>query len=194
MGGKPGVAERFSGDQVHDTVFLCYSSGTTGLPKGVESTHYNMTSQLGAFNAGGEKLIPGRDKVLGVLPNSHIYGMLIINQRPLTNGVPIVYLPRYEEVGMLRAIAVHRITQILLVPPMMITMIQSRNTDMFDLSCMRTVLSAAAPLGDDLAEAFVKKFPETRITQGYGKLIHPCRAKLTARSYRDFPYHHHLHP
>lgn len=168
MGGEPSEPERFEGDQVHESVFLCYSSGTTGLPKGVESTHYNMTSQLGAFNAGGERLHSGRDKVLGVLPNSHIYGVLIINQRPLTNGVPVVFLPRYEEVAMLRAIAVHRITQILIVPPIMITMVQSKNTELFDLTCMRTILSAAAPLGDDLAQAFVAKFPQTRITQGYG--------------------------
>ena len=169
MGGKPGVPEKFEGDQVHEPVFLCYSSGTTGLPKGVMSTHYNMTSQLQAFNAGGEKLVCGRDKVLGVLPNSHIYGVLIINQRPLTNAVPVVFLPRYEEVAMLRAIATQRITQILIVPPIMITMVHSKNTDLFDLSCMRTVLSAAAPLGDDLAQAFVNKFPQVRITQGYGK-------------------------
>lgn len=191
--GGIGKAEVFTGDQIHDTVFLCYSSGTTGLAKGVMTTHYNMTSQLQALHAGAEKYLTGRDRVLGVLPNSHAYGIMLINQRSLMNGVPAVFLPKYEEVAMLRAIATHKITQILVVPPMMITMVKSKNTDLFDLSCMRTVSSAAAPLGRDLASAFLDKFPQTRIVQAYGMFpVHLVCCLLTHRSDGDIPGHHNL--
>lgn len=66
--GARGRAAKFTGDEVFDTAWLCYSSGTTGLPKGVMTTNYNMTSQLQALNVGYQKLQSGKDVVLGVLP------------------------------------------------------------------------------------------------------------------------------
>ena len=57
------------------TAYLCYSSGTTGRAKGVETTHHNMTSQLQALNTVYQPLGKG-DVVLGILPFSHIYGKL----------------------------------------------------------------------------------------------------------------------
>lgn len=188
--GAIGEAEVFEGDQVHEPAFLCYSSGTTGLPKGVMTTHHNMTSQLQALHAGAEKYVAGRDRVLGVLPNSHVYGTVLINQRSLMNGVPAVFLPRYEEVAMLRAISNLGITQILVVPPMMITLVKSKNTDNFDLSHMRTVSSAAAPLGADLAKAFLDKYPHTSIVQAYGEFRVRLGLLLTLRSDRDVASDH----
>ena len=57
----------------HETTVLCYSSGTTGRAKGVETTHYNITSQLQAYNLGGEQLDPHKDVAMGFLPFGHMY-------------------------------------------------------------------------------------------------------------------------
>lgn len=102
--GARGKSEHFPGQQSRDTAWLCYSSGTTGLPKGVMTTHNNMTSQLQALNIGYQKLKSGRDTVLGILPYSHIYGLTIVHFQPFTVGVPLIVLPRFEEATVLSAI------------------------------------------------------------------------------------------
>lgn len=103
--GAPSKAERFDGEQVFDTQWLCYSSGTTGFPKGVMTTHNNMTSQLEAVNASYGQFATGKgDVVLGFLPMSHIYGLTIVLLQPWTAGIPVVVLPRFEEVAALTAI------------------------------------------------------------------------------------------
>lgn len=58
----------FNGKEAHATAWLCYSSGTTGLPKGVMTSHYNMTSQLQAVNSAFTIIAPKKDVILGILP------------------------------------------------------------------------------------------------------------------------------
>jgi acyl-CoA synthetase (AMP-forming)/AMP-acid ligase II len=102
---KPGKAARFdSGAEARETAFLCYSSGTTGLPKGVMTSNWNLTSQLQALNVAYEPLQHGRDVVLGILPFSHIYGLTVVFLQPITVGVPVVVLPKFEEMPVLSAI------------------------------------------------------------------------------------------
>lgn len=67
-----GKAERFDGPDARATAWLCYSSGTTGLPKGVMTSHRNLVSEIQAINLAYPKLVPGKDKTLGVLPMSHM--------------------------------------------------------------------------------------------------------------------------
>jgi acyl-CoA synthetase (AMP-forming)/AMP-acid ligase II len=60
------------------TAFLCYSSGTTGRAKGVETSHHNMTSQIQALNIAYTQLRKGQDVCLGILPFGHIYGLTVV--------------------------------------------------------------------------------------------------------------------
>lgn len=101
--GKPGKAEVFRGNQVYETMWLCYSSGTTGLPKGVESTHHNFTSQLQALKPSYQRLGPG-DKMIAFPPLSHTYGTTMVLQQPFSVGACAVILPRFEEIAFLSAI------------------------------------------------------------------------------------------
>lgn len=100
----PAVAERFDRADSHTTAWLCYSSGTTGLPKGVMTTHFNITSQVQAGNVGFQRMKPNRDVVLGFIPYSHIYGAVIGLLQPISQGAAVVVLPRFEEVPVLEAI------------------------------------------------------------------------------------------
>lgn len=125
-----------NGDEVHDTAWLCYSSGTTGLPKGVMTTHHNMTSQLQAVNVAYQSLESGKDTVLGILPFSHIYGLTVILLQPLTVGVPVVVLPKFDEIPVLNAIQKFKITHGLIVPPILIVLLHSQNIKKYDLSSL----------------------------------------------------------
>ncbi|BEI81478.1 hypothetical protein CcaverHIS002_0206380 [Cutaneotrichosporon cavernicola] len=166
--GARAEPEHFTGSQIRDTAFLCYSSGTTGLPKGVMTTHNNMTSQLQALNIGYEQLESGRDTVLGILPYSHIYGLTIVFFQPFTVGVPLVVLPRFEEISVLSAIQKFKITHGLIVPPIIIILLNSSNVDNYDLSSVRTFMVGAAPTSPELSESFSRRFPHITLTQGYG--------------------------
>lgn len=102
--GPPTEHETFDGAQAQATAWICYSSGTTGLPKGVMMSHFNLTSQLQTSAVGVEQLKSGKDVVLGVLPMSHVYGLAFLLMNPMTMGCPVVVLPRFEEVAALSAI------------------------------------------------------------------------------------------
>jgi acyl-CoA synthetase (AMP-forming)/AMP-acid ligase II len=166
-----------TGDE-HATAYLCYSSGTTGRAKGVETSHHNMTSQLQALNLVYQPLKSDRDVVLGILPFSHIYGMpiakaqlttglTVVIHQPLTVGVPVVVLPRFEEIPVLEAIQRYRITWGLVVPPILIVLLHSKQVNKYDLGSLVGLQSGAAPLGVELIRAFEDRHG-IPITQGYG--------------------------
>ncbi|RSH86366.1 uncharacterized protein EHS24_004615 [Apiotrichum porosum] len=169
--GTPAAeAEHFDGSDSLETAWLCYSSGTTGLPKGVMTTHWNLTSQLQVSNVAYETLQsgPGGDVVMGSVPMSHIYGVTLSLLQPFSMGVPVVILPKFEEIAALEAIQKYKITHLLLVPPLFLLFVHSKNLDKYDLSSVRTAMSGAAPLSRELSEAFLARIPTAVALQGYG--------------------------
>jgi acyl-CoA synthetase (AMP-forming)/AMP-acid ligase II len=157
--GERGHVEHFEGTDAHTTAWLCYSSGTTGLPKGVMTTHYNLTSMMESYNTVGLKHVLGRDTILGILPMSHIFGLLCLLLQPLTRGVPVVVMPRFEEVSVLKAIEKYRITFATFVPPIILVLLHSKERAKYDVSSLQRVMCGAAPLSEELARAFTAAFP-----------------------------------
>jgi long-subunit acyl-CoA synthetase (AMP-forming) len=150
-----------------NTAYLCYSSGTTGRAKGVETTHHNMTSQVQAVQMVMEPLREGQDRVLGILPFSHIYGLTMLIHYPMSVGVPIIVLPRFDEIQVLEVIQKYKITFGYVVPPVLIVLLNSLNVPKYDISSLKGVMSGAAPLSADLAHAVQEKL-NFGVTQGYG--------------------------
>lgn len=148
-----------------DIVVLPYSSGTTGLSKGVVLTHRNCTANL----AQTEACLPlhPHDTFIAVLPFFHIYGMQVIMNLGLRIGATLVTMPRFDLAAFLDAIQRYRVTVAFIVPPIVLALAKHPMVDDFDLSSLRVVNSGAAPLGADVAAAAQARI-KVPIIQGYG--------------------------
>ncbi|HEX8459697.1 MAG TPA: AMP-binding protein [Pyrinomonadaceae bacterium] len=152
-------------DPREDVVALPYSSGTTGLPKGVMLTHRNLIANVLQVQAC--ELVAESDTLVCVLPLFHIYGMVVIMNVGLYAGATIVFMPRFELEIFLRVLQDYGVTLAHVVPPIMLALAQHASVDNYDLSKLKTLFSGAAPLSEQLARACAERLG-TRIRQGYG--------------------------
>jgi acyl-CoA synthetase (AMP-forming)/AMP-acid ligase II len=154
-------------DPARDLAVLPYSSGTSGVPKGVCLTHRNLVANLCQMRGLPDRLFGPDDRVLGVLPFFHIYGMVVIMGAALVEGATIVSLPRFDLEQALRVMQEHRITVANVVPPIVLALAKHPAVAQFDLSALRVVFSGAAPLGAELAQACAQRLGVV-VRQGYG--------------------------
>lgn len=152
-------------DPLEDPVVLPYSSGTTGLPKGVMLTHHNLVANLRQIRA-TDTIVSG-DVLIGVLPFYHIYGMVVIMAHALSNGASVVTMPRFDFETFLRIIQHYGVTKAHLVPPIILALAKHPLVESYDLSSLKVIMSGAAPLGEDLVVACANRLG-TFVKQGYG--------------------------
>ena len=152
-------------DPLEDVVTLPYSSGTTGLPKGVMLTHHNLAANLAQSE---HALVMEDDEVVvAVLPFFHIYGMQVLMNGVLYYGGTTVTLPRFDLEQFLRVIQDQKVTQAYVVPPIVLALAKHPLVDAFDLSSLRRVISGAAPLTAELAAEAAERIG-CEVAQGYG--------------------------
>jgi acyl-CoA synthetase (AMP-forming)/AMP-acid ligase II len=152
-----------------DLLALPYSSGTTGFPKGVMLTHRNIIANL--VQCEGIKnyhIVDVEDRVIGVLPFFHIYGMVVVMNLTLMCGATIVTMPRFDLVQFLELIQKYRITRTNLVPPILVALDKHPLVDKYDLSSLVELFSGAAPLSHELATEASKRLHGCSVVQGYG--------------------------
>jgi acyl-CoA synthetase (AMP-forming)/AMP-acid ligase II len=169
-------------DPAEDVVALPYSSGTTGLPKGVMLTHRNLVANICQYLA--IQMREG-DRILAVLPFFHIYGLLLMMNAPLRRAGTVVTMPRFELAEFLRVIQHYRITRAYVVPPIVLALAKDPLVDRFDLSSLEYMNSGAAPLSAELEAACGTRLG-CRMTQGYGltetsPVTHACPDKLAGQ-------------
>ena len=151
-----------------DLAFLAYSSGTTGLPKGVMLSHRNIIADvLMITGAVGGWYKSGSDKFLGVLPFFHIYGLTGLVHQPLYRGIELVVMPAFNLEVFLRAIQDYKITFIYVAPPVVVRLARDPTVDKYDLSSVRMITSGAAPLTRELVDSVHKRL-KIKINQAYG--------------------------
>lgn len=154
-----------------DVVALPYSSGTTGLPKGVMLTHKGQVTSV-AQQVDGENpnlWIHSEDVIICVLPLFHVYSLNSILLCGLRAGAAILIMQKFDVVPFLELIQKYKVTIGAVVPPIVLTIANNEETvDKYDLSSIRTVMSGAAPLGKELEDTVRNKFPNAKLGQGYG--------------------------
>ena len=152
-------------DYAEHVVVLPYSSGTTGLPKGVMLTHRNLVANIAQME---HTFVPSDgEAALAALPFFHIYGMQVLMNMLLAFGVRVVTMPRFDMVRALELVQEQRITRFFAVPPMVLGLAKHPAVDDFDLSSIKQIFSGAAPLGADLADAAASRVG-CEVVQGYG--------------------------
>ena len=152
-------------DPTEDLVALPYSSGTTGLPKGVMLTHHNLVSNLCQTHS--VEQLSDAEVLIGILPFYHIYGMVVIMSGAIRAGGTIVTMPRFDLEQFLELLQTHGVTMAYLVPPIVLALAKHPLVDNYDISKLRNILSGAAPLPESVARACIERHG-VMLRQGYG--------------------------
>ena len=162
--GEP-LEDQADVDLDNDVAALPYSSGTTGLPKGVMLTHRNLVANL--VQTQSLFRISSDDVLIAVLPFFHIYGMQVIMNLGLCGGAKVVTMPRFDLEQFLGLVQDQKVTRAYVVPPIALGLAKHPLVDKYDVSSLELAFSGAAPLGPELEEACAKRLG-CRVSQGYG--------------------------
>ena len=148
--GEPEPTARARHRPADDLAVLPYSSGTTGLPKGVMLTHRNLVANV--LQTGEVSRSASDDVLIGCLPFFHIYGMTVIMNHGPRNGATIVTMPRFDLEQFLGLIEEHGARVAYVVPPIALASPSIRRSTTPTSRSLRMIMSGAAPLGAELAE------------------------------------------
>jgi len=159
--GDPGAP---AVDAAGDLAVLPFSSGTTGLSKGVMLTHRNLVANMEQIRA--VHRIAAEDVLVGVLPFFHIYGQVVVLNLGLSQGATIVTLPRFDMAAFLDVLEQHRVTRAHIAPPVVLGLAKAPGVERRELA-LKVVISGAAPLDADTANRASERLGAP-VRQGYG--------------------------
>jgi len=151
-------------DVEEDLIVLPYSSGTTGLPKGVMLSHQNLVANYVQFASAAR--LTERDVMLIFLPCYHIYGTMLIGAG-LASGALQVIMEKFDLATALALMERHRVTLFYAVPPVLLALTNYPDLRKHDFSSVRYVMSGAAPLPPEIARR-MQELTGVQVIQGYG--------------------------
>ncbi|MED9996055.1 MAG: AMP-binding protein [Paludibacteraceae bacterium] len=149
----------------HDVVNMQYTSGTTGFPKGVMLTHYNISND--GFFTGEHMKFTSEDKLCVCVPLFHCFGVVLATMNCLTHGCTQVMVEKFDPLVVLASVHQERCTALYGVPTMFIAELNHPMFEMFDLTCLRTGIMAGALCPVELMRQVSDKMHMT-ITSVYG--------------------------
>lgn len=171
-----------------DTAAILYSSGTTGVSKGVVLTHANLITIMKLLCWSADVSTAQDDVFLAFIPMFHVYGLMFFGFGLLCVGVTTVLMQKYDFQAMLVAIEKHKVNNIPAVPPVIHSLVKHASKDGCDLSSLRRVGSGAAPLSKEMSLEFRKLFPWVELRAGYG-LTESCGGATFFGSDKDAKAH-----
>ncbi len=170
-------------DPAQDLAVLPYSSGTTGLPKGVMLSHRNLVANMLQIVHGLS--LRDDDTLIGVLPFYHIYGLEVILLSTVYKGGTLVSMPRFDLEQFLQLMQRYEVTICPVVPPIVLALAKHPLVDQYRFPRLRFVGSGAAPLGEDVEQTCAARLG-CPVIQGYGMTETSAVSHLTPL---DHPKH-----
>ncbi|XP_027365504.1 4-coumarate--CoA ligase-like 5 [Abrus precatorius] len=171
-----------------DTAAILYSSGTTGVSKGVVLTHANLISIMRLLFWSADVSASQDDVFLAFIPMFHVYGLVFFGLGLLCVGVKTILMQKFDFQAMLVAIQKHKVNNLPAVPPVILALVKYASKARCDLSSLRRVGSGAAPLSREVSQEFRKTFPWVELRPGYG-LTESCGAASFFVSDKDAKAH-----
>ena len=161
----PAIEPEFPAVSPDDVAVLLYTSGTSGLPKGVLLTYGNLQSDVDAAiqHAGLQQ----RHTFLGIIPLFHSFGLTAMMLAPIQLGATIVYIARFSPVATLNAMREHKASLVFGIPSMFAALLRLKDAKPEDFSGIYAMISGGEPLPEALREAFRQRFG-VQLYEGYG--------------------------
>ena len=175
-------------EPARDVAVLQYTGGTTGLPKGAQLTHANLYANAMQLALWGPEVRPGEEKILGVLPLFHAFGMTAVMNLGIAIGAEIVLMPHFKVAEVLKAIDREKPTFFIAVPTMISALNAARDLANCDLSKLKYCISGGAPLPLPVQQRF-EELTDCSLVEGYGLseagpvcTVNPCTGRNKAGS------------
>jgi long-chain acyl-CoA synthetase len=159
------VQPKFPSPLPNDVAVLLYTSGTSGMPKGVLLTYDNFQSDIDAAIEAAQ--LKHQHTFLGIIPLFHSFGITAMMLAPIQLGAKIIYIARFSPVATLNAIREHKVSIFFGIPSMFAAIARLKNAQPDDFSQMYAIISGGEPLPAVLREGFKQKFG-VPIHEGYG--------------------------
>lgn len=154
-------------DPKEDLALLQYTGGTTGHPKGVMLTHYNLVSNVQMCDAWIYKTKKGEETILGVLPLFHVYGMTAVMNLSIMRGYRLVLLPKFDVKEVLQTIEKEKPSLFPGAPTIYVGLLNYPDIGKYDLSSIEACISGSAPLPVEVQQNF-EKLTGGKLVEGYG--------------------------
>jgi long-chain acyl-CoA synthetase len=150
-----------------DLALLQYTGGTTGFPKGVMLTHENLVANMVMCSHWMYKSKEGEEKVLGILPFFHVYGMTTVMNLSVMKASQMILLPKFDAETTLKTIQKQKPTMFPGAPTIYIALLNHPDIKKYDLSSIDSCISGSAPLPLEIQENF-EKVTGGKLVEGYG--------------------------
>jgi fatty-acyl-CoA synthase len=157
---------RQDGNNCHEVVNMQYTSGTTGFPKGVQLTHFNIAND--GFWIGACQNLSAADRVCIPVPLFHCFGCVLGVMACVNHGATMVFVEKYEPVPVMMSIEKERCTAVYGVPTMYIALLDHPLFDRFDFSSLRTGIMSGSTCPVTRMQQCVEKMNMREVTNPYG--------------------------